>query len=137
MSKLFFYNIFIQQKEKNLVANKNSKVLFLILIAGSSFSFFSIESFSQTTDNVTNMTNLLFDDFYPMVMVEYESDSLIVLRSDENVILPLNGTLAPLWNAIDIIEKKTNFTFKEFKATQLSLDEKLEPTTIFYAIMIK
>ena len=94
-------------------------------------------SFPQTPNTFVNMTNILFDDFYPMVTVEYESDSIVVLRSDENVILPLNGTLAPLWNAIAIVEKESDFKFKEFSSMELIIDEKLGPTSVFYVIMSK
>jgi hypothetical protein len=122
----------------------NAIKLSLLGLIGLSVSLLFPQSFGQNTDNLTNLTNLLFDDFYPMVMVEYESDSIVVLRSDENIILPLNGTLAPLWNAIDIVKKEGKFEFKQLISTELTIDENLTmtdpdllPNHVFYVIMTK
>jgi hypothetical protein len=131
-------------KEKTFEMYEN---LIKVIISGLIFvpviSLLSTQSFAQTTDTLTNMTDLLFDDFFPMVSVEYESDSIVVLRSNENVILPLNGSLAPLWNAIDMVEKEGNFEFKQFVTTELTIDDKLTtdlnlvPSNVFYALLSK
>jgi hypothetical protein len=55
----------------------------------------------------------------------------------------LNGSLAPLWTAIDMVEKEGNFEFKQFVTTELTIDDKLTtdlnlvPSNVFYALLSK
>ena len=65
--------------------------------------------------------------------VEYQSASSVVLRGDEEILLLLNGTLAPFWYAIDIV-KKYGYQLKEI--TETGMGSQGNPTR-FYAILKK
>ena len=95
--------------------------------------FFLHNSFSIVKHDENSMTNILFEDFFPLITVEYESDSTIVIKGDENSLLILNGTLAPLWNAIDIV-KDNGFKLKEI--TESGMGSQGNPTR-FYVILEK
>jgi hypothetical protein len=102
-------------------------IIFLISI------FFVYNSFSISQNAENSLTNILFEDFFPLITVEYESDSTIVLKGDENSLLILNGTLAPLWNAIDIVK---NNGYKLIEITESGMGSQGNPTR-FYAILEK
>lgn len=40
----------------------------------------------------------------PLITVEYQTDSTVVLKADEETLLSLNGTIMPFWNAIDLVK---------------------------------
>jgi hypothetical protein len=102
-------------------------IIFLISI------LFVYNSFSVSKNAENSLTNILFEDFFPLITVEYESDSTIVLKGDENSLLILNGTLAPLWNAIDIV-KNNGYKLKEI--IESGMGSQGNPTR-FYAILEK
>ena len=58
---------------------------------------------NETADDVTELKNVLFD-YYPGVIVEYGTDSVVALKADEEFLLGTNGTLAPFWEAVDRVE---------------------------------
>jgi len=90
--------------------------------------------YSQFSTDLDSVAYRLFEDFFPIVTVEYESNTLVVLRGDEDSLLMLNGTLGPLWNAIDIVETEKGFKMKEMITS--GIGSKGNPTRI-YAIMEK
>ena len=42
----------------------------------------------------------------PLIEVEYQSRSTVVLKGDEDLLLLTKGTLTPFWHAIDIVKKE-------------------------------
>lgn len=69
----------------------------------------------------------------PLVEVEYQTDSVVVLKAEEDLLLSLNGTMAPLWNAIDIVE---HYGYSLDDITNSGVGSEGNPTR-FYAIMSK
>jgi hypothetical protein len=49
----------------------------------------------------------------PLIEVEYQSHSTVVLKGDEDLLLLTKGTLAPFWHAIDIV-KKEGYSLEHF-----------------------
>ena len=41
---------------------------------------------------------------YPFVTVEYQGNFTVVLKGDEATLLTLKGSLAPFWQAIDMVK---------------------------------
>ena len=81
--------------------------------------------------SAVNITDILFDDYFPFITVEYEGNSTVVLRGDEESLLLLNGTLAPFWEAIDIVSER-GYSLKDVATS--GMGSKGNPTR-FYAIM--
>lgn len=69
----------------------------------------------------------------PLINVEYQGESVVVLRADEDVLLLSNGTITPLWNAIDVVK---HFGYILNDVTTSGMGSKGNPTR-FYAIMSK
>jgi hypothetical protein len=67
-------------------------------------SFLKYSTLKTTTTN--NITDLLFEKYYPIVKVDYESDSMIVLEGNKNYLSEINGSLVPFWEAIDVVKNK-------------------------------
>ena len=112
---------------------KLASITFAIIL---SFIFVSIllsNSFSLSDNNENTFSSILFEDFFPLIMVEYESNTLVVLKADEDSLLILNGTLAPMWNSIDIV-KERGYELKEI--TESGMGSQGNPTR-FYAILEK
>jgi len=68
-----------------------------------------------------------------LIDVEYQSNSVIVLRADELPILLTNGTMSPFWNAIDLVK---NYGYSLNDVTTSGMGSQGNPTR-FYAIMSK
>lgn len=93
----------------------------------------SSESFGQPNNSVSvNITESLLD-MYPFVSIEYETSSMIVLKGDEDSLLLVNGTLAPLWEAVDKMSK-AGYVLED--VTSSGMGSQGNPTR-FYAIMVK
>lgn len=75
----------------------------------------------------------IIQDNEPLVEIEYQSDSMVVLKGDEDLLLITNGTLAPFWHAIDIV-KKQGYSLEQF--TESGMGSKGNPTRL-YAILEK
>lgn len=81
--------------------------------------------------SAVNITDVLFDDYFPFITVEYEGNATVVLRGDEESLLLLNGTLAPFWEAIDIVSEQ-GYSLKDVATS--GMGSKGNPTR-FYAVM--
>ena len=83
-----------------------ASIIFLyVLVVMSSIVILTNVSYAQneTANDVTELKNVLFD-YYPGVIVEYGTDSVVALKADEEFLLGTNGTLAPFWEAVDRVE---------------------------------
>lgn len=69
----------------------------------------------------------------PLVEVEYQSESMVVLRGDEGTFLATNGTMTPFWNAIDIVK---HYGYSLDEITTSGMGSQGNPTR-FYAVMSK
>ena len=69
----------------------------------------------------------------PLIDVEYQGESVVVLRADENTLLISNGTLVPFWNAIDVVK---HYGYSLNDVTTSGMGSQGNPTR-FYAIMSK
>jgi len=74
----------------------------------------------------------IIQDKEPLIKVEYQSGSTVVLKVDEDLLLLTKGTLAPFWHAIDI--KTEGYSLEHF--TESGMGSKENPTRI-YAILEK
>lgn len=93
----------------------------------------SSQSFGQPNNSASiNITENLLD-MYPFVSVEYETNSMVVLKGDEDSLLLVNGTLAPLWEAVDKVSK-AGYVLED--VTSSGMGSQGNPTR-FYAIMVK
>ena len=55
----------------------------------------------------------IIQDNEPLIEVEYQSRSTVVLKGDEDLLLLTKGTLTPFWHAIDIV-KKEGYSLEHF-----------------------
>lgn len=69
----------------------------------------------------------------PLINVEYQGESVVVLRADEDTLLLSNGTIMPFWNAIDVVK---HYGYSLDDVTTSGMGSKGNPTR-FYAIMSK
>lgn len=69
----------------------------------------------------------------PLIDVEYQGESVIVLKAEENALLLSNGTLTPFWNAIDVVK---HYGYLLNEVTTSGMGSQGNPTR-FYAIMSK
>ena len=88
--------------------------------------------YAQPTTTSNNITDLLFEKYYQIVKVDYESDSMIVLEGNKNYISQINGSVVPFWESIDIV-KNQGYSLKEIITLGTGTNDN---PTIFYAIFI-
>ena len=69
----------------------------------------------------------------PLIAVEYQTNSMVVLKADEESLLSLNGTIMPFWNAIDIV-KHYGYSLDDVTTSQMGSQG---IPTRFYVIMSK
>ncbi|HSF49559.1 MAG TPA: hypothetical protein VLA74_02260 [Nitrososphaeraceae archaeon] len=86
-------------------------------------------TYAQTT-TTNKITDLLFEKYYPIVKVAYESDSMVVLEAKENYLLEINGSFVPFWESIDRV-KNQGYSLKEIITSGTG---SIENPIIFYAI---
>ena len=72
----------------------------------------------------------IIQDNEPLIKVEYQSGSTVVLKVDDLLLLT-KGTLAPFWHAIDIV-KNEGYSLEHF--IESGMGSKENPTRI-YAIL--
>ncbi len=69
----------------------------------------------------------------PLIVVEYQTDTMVVLKADEDSLLLSNGTMTQFWNAIDVV-KHYGYSLNDF--TTSGMGSQGNPTR-FYAILSK
>ena len=83
----------------------------------------------QIESSPVNLVKIIHDN-EPLIKVEYQSGSTVVLKVDDLLLLT-KGTLAPFWHAIDIV-KNEGYSLEHF--IESSMGSKENPTRI-YAIL--
>jgi hypothetical protein len=69
----------------------------------------------------------------PLIKVEYQSESTIVLKGEEDILVSINGTTASFWEAIDFMK---HYGYSLVDVTTSGMGSQGNPTR-FYAIMTK
>ena len=69
----------------------------------------------------------------PLIDVEYQGESIVVLKAEEDALLLSNGTMMPFWNAIDVVK---HYGYLLSDVTTSVMGSQGNPTR-FYAIMSK
>lgn len=69
----------------------------------------------------------------PLIEVEYQGESIVVLKADEDTLLLTNSSISPFWKAIDVV-KHYGYTIND--VTTSGMGSQGNPTR-FYAIMSK
>lgn len=69
----------------------------------------------------------------PLIKVEYQSESTIVLKGEEDILISINGTTAPFWEAVDFMK---HYGYSLVDVTTSGIGSQGNPTR-FYAIMTK
>lgn len=103
-------------------------VLLLILTVFFENIYYSL---AETKLNI-NITKLLFDKYYPIVKVDYESDTMVVLEGNKQYLSVINGSLVPFWETIDKV-KNQGYLLKEITTSRTGSKEN---PTIFYAVLV-
>ena len=83
----------------------------------------------QIESSPVDLVKIIHDN-EPLIKVEYQSGSTVVLKVDDLLLLT-KGTLAPFWHAIDIV-KNEGYSLEHF--IESSMGSKENPTRI-YAIL--
>ena len=69
----------------------------------------------------------------PLVEVEYQTDSIVVLKADEDFVLKTSLSMVPFWKAIDIV-KSYGYNLRDITTSGVG---SVGNPTKFYAIMVK
>jgi len=69
----------------------------------------------------------------PLIEVEYQGESIVVLKADEDTLLLTNSSMSPFWKAIDAIK---HYGYNVNDITTSGMGSQGNPTR-FYAIMSK
>ena len=90
--------------------------------------------------NVTSPTKPPAIDFkqvlqslVPLIEVEYQSDSIVVLKGEEGILVATNGTMSDLWKGIDVVK---HYGYSLVDVTTSGAGSQGNPTR-FYAKMTK
>ena len=89
------------------------------------------KDYSYTPTTTNNITDLLFERYYPIVKVDYESDSMIVLEGNKNYLSQINGTFDPFWESIDVV-KNEGYSLKEITTAGTEIEDN---PPIIYAVL--
>ena len=87
---------------------------------------------NNTQASAVNITQILSQQ-YPFVTVEFQGNSTVVLKGDEDTLLTLKGSLQPFWQAIDKV-KGLGYSLDDL--TTSGAGSQGNPTR-FYAILSK
>jgi hypothetical protein len=79
-----------------------------------------------------DIKNIVFS-ISPLVEVEYQGESIVVLKADEDTLLLANGTITPFWLAVDAV-KHYGYTVDDIATS--GMGSQGNPTR-FYAVMSK
>lgn len=112
-------------------------MLFAIIIALALSSSFSHSEAQQNTAPVLRPPSVDIKAIIllvsPLINVEYQGESIVVLKADEDALLLSNGTITPFWNAIDVVK---HYGYSLNDVTTSGMGSQGNPTR-FYAIMSK
>jgi len=75
----------------------------------------------------------ILQSLIPLIEVEYQSDSIVVLKGEESILLATNGTISPFWQAVDIVK---HYGYSLGDVTTSGMGSQGNPTR-FYALMTK
>ena len=110
-------------------------VMFLSLLSLMQYVTFSVAQQPSTPDlkpSTVDIKSIILSKL-PLIDVEYQGESIVVLKGDENTLLVSNGTNMPFWNAIDLVK---HYGYKLDQVTTSGVGSQGNPTR-FYAIMSK
>ena len=79
-----------------------------------------------------NIEDIVFS-VSPLIEVEYQGESIVVLKADEDTLLVANGTISPFWKAIDAVK---HYGYSVNEVATSGMGSQGNPTR-FYAIMSK
>ena len=79
-----------------------------------------------------NIKEIVFS-ISPLVEVEYQGESIVVLKADEDTLLLANGTITPFWLAVDAVK---HYGYSVDDIATSGMGSQGNPTR-FYAIMSK
>jgi hypothetical protein len=121
---------------KTMKFSQRKLLVLSLAITGLYSLIFISNSFSQTTSEVNikpSSVDLkqIIQSVEPLIDVEYQSQSLAVIKAEEDTLLIINGTLSSFWHAIDIA-KSHGYSLDEI--TNSGMGSQGNPTR-FYAIM--
>lgn len=111
------------------------RLLFLVIVS----SFLILAQSSSTSEGqlsvppINSSLKEAIGSKTPMIQVEYQSDKIVVLKADEDILLNINGTMGSFWNAIDIAKQ---FGYSLDDVATSGMGSQGNPTR-FYAIMTK
>ena len=77
-----------------------------------------------------NIKEIVFS-ISPLVEVEYQGESIVVLKADEDTLLLANGTITPFWLAVDAVK---HYGYSVDDITTSGMGSQGNPTR-FYAVM--
>ena len=69
----------------------------------------------------------------PLIEVEYQGESIVVLKADEDTLLLTNSSMSPFWKAIDAVK---HYGYSVDDITTSGMGSQGNPTR-FYAILSK
>ena len=69
----------------------------------------------------------------PLIEVEYQGESIIVLKAEEDTLLLTNSSMSPFWKAIDAVK---HYGYSLSDVTTSGMGSQGNPTR-FYAVMSK
>ena len=79
-----------------------------------------------------NIKDIVFS-VSPLIEVEYQGESIVVLKADEDTLLVANGKISPFWKAIDAV-KHYGYSVNDIPTS--GMGSQGNPTR-FYAVMSK
>ena len=79
-----------------------------------------------------NIKDIVFS-ISPLIEVEYQGESIVVLKADEDTLLLANGTISPFWLAVDAVK---HYGYSVDDIATSGMGSQGNPTR-FYAIMTK
>lgn len=107
-------------------------IFLLTTIQISSYSF-AQQSIKPVLNPPTVDVKAVLFSVSPLIVVEYQTDTMVVLKADEDSLLLSNGTMTEFWNAIDVVK---HYGYSLNDVTTSGMGSQGNPTR-FYAIMSK
>jgi hypothetical protein len=116
------------------------KIFIIYIIFMTSLLILLNPTHSDAQQNITSSTKppsinvkQILQSLIPLIEVEYQSESFVVLKGEEGILLQTNGTMTLFWNAIDIVK---GYGYSLNEVTTSGAGSQGNPTR-FYALMTK